>query len=147
MAQSKEATKKFIQEQVSASDMSGESVRWFEMSFTGDTMIYRVGSYSRKRGETKEGSRRKAQVVTGALKDLNPDRVEVDKSRPNASPFFSGIELFTTEGRRTIKVITESEKKTGLWICTKDNRTAERVGRALIHLIKLCGGKGDLFGK
>lgn len=151
--QSKTETKKFLQENVTKSKTYYRSRKYgldYEMyntlKFEGSTLILKSYSYSFRNKQTQRWTREVS------LDKLNPNRVELKDFDPT-----NKVVLWVREGIRTgkgsqyVKEYGKSSKTehfTGLGnleFFVSDARRASRIQKAFVHLIKLYGGKGDMF--
>jgi hypothetical protein len=85
---------------------------------------------------------------TVKLSDLNPKNVKVIN---HSSGSLANIYLNTTDDREVVEGIAlrtgkpyKSKSIDVRFLCV-EQRTASQVAKAFVHLIKLCGGKGELF--
>ena len=143
--QSKEETKKFLQKKLSYSSNSGTHNLTERVTFKGDKLVYKK-SYYRNDDKQLETS----YEHTMDLADLNPKRVIFKAAE---APYRHGwIKLCTTDDKQAIFCERWSEREgkkrydpgTDVDI-TVLARNADQAVRALRHLIKLCGGKSELF--
>ena len=79
-----------------------------------------------------------------SLKDLDPTRIEINDRGDGLFGYRTGlIYIYTTEDKHKIRESVNFKNKLTLW--TLPGVHAEKVAKAMAHLIKLCGGKGEIF--
>jgi len=146
-AQSKEETEKFILEK-----LNGYKHYFFRVKYTlsfHDGKMAMISDYSdRKTTGTK------VTTKTVNLADLNPANVKTNIPTRKDGIKEYNVQLFATGEKKTIdeKVVAKdgwehfsSDRYNWIYLHAKDERTMNQVAKAFRHLIKLYGGKEELF--
>ena len=142
---SKEETKQFLIKKCKARmpdvvlEIFGVMHRELELDFVGDTMTVTL----------KESWKDVVSKFTCSvpLTDLNPSRVTIGDGPQQAYSYVK----FQTTGDITFQLKhTSNQGSDDDWTRNKHNfpvknEDAEQIAKALTHLIKLCGGKSELF--
>ena len=149
MSPSKEETKEFLTKKLTWNDRYDDL--WI-VEFEGDTLILKRRS---QLSETQHYLR---------LSDLNPNRVSYDTFEDCGRSVFrlalcvtdsdsSQVEYRNYQRKKVGKEFKLFERKInpgntsrlGYPFLVRDAHTARQAQKALVHLIKLCGGKAELF--
>lgn len=136
--QSKDETKKFLSEKGTWTERyaDGSGQRDHTVSFDGDSLVTTRVSKGTKTGDVW------ADKYTVKLADINPARIEV---RGNVVDLkCRDGKVVANECRRGTSAVEKCELL-GWEIFVRDERDARRIGKALVHLVTMHGGKADLF--
>ena len=149
-AQSKEETEKFLVKKLSGYKSPAWLQLWVLTFKKGTLIVQRSDVWD----QSDDKDRYYSTTYTVKLADLNPAHVEATETRAGEK-VQCFVKLHTTDDKKAVnhkafnKRGTEMNKFTGsqndLWIMVKDNRTANQAAKAFRHLIKLYGGKEELF--
>ena len=139
-AQTKQETVDFLKKKMCFKQLSNGTTHIHKIDITGCRMTM---TYVNKQ---QDGSKSETIIIVN-LKDLDPTRLELDL--PSSPEYAPNVALRAREDKKAIlwkmpnnKYIKEKYDNTAF---ARNAREAIQLKKAFSHLIKLCGGKGELF--